>query len=102
MDCGMMCEGAVMTETVGADKKKEKCQNNTNVKMQKLERKGLISREGFYILLTFTQTREFNIHKETLYPNVSSFSVYMYLPLTQNNKTNSNLERRGWSGCKLC
>ena len=50
MDCGMMCEGAVMTETVGADKKKEKCQNNTNVKMQKLERKGLISREGFYIL----------------------------------------------------
>ena len=102
MDCGMMCEGAVMTETVGADKKKEKCQNNTNVKMQKLERKGLISREGFYILLTFTKTREFNIHKETLYPNVSSFSVYMYLPLTQNNKTNSNLERRGWSGCKLC
>ena len=78
MDCGMMCEGAVMTETVGADKKKEKCQNNTNVKMQKLERKGLISREGFYILLTFTKTREFNIHKETLYPNVSSFSVYMY------------------------
>ena len=102
MDCGMMCEGAVMTETVGADKKKEKCQNNTNVKMQKLERKGLISQEGFYILLTFTKTREFNIHKETLYPNVSSFSVYMYLPLTQNNKTNSNLERRGWSGCKLC
>ena len=101
MDCGMMCEGAVMTETVGADKKKEKCQNNTNVKMQKLERKGLISREGFYILLTFTKTLEFNIHKETLYPNVSSLR-YMYLPLTQNNKTNSNLERRGWSGCKLC